>query len=122
MASSHDPVEDQIRRAIESGEFDDLPGSGRRLELGENDPAWWAKRKVDEIRRQERAFEMGRRIADLEDKIWPLADEEAVVARIAEINAEIEVANAGFAAADRLSSLDANEVIRTWRRMYRLRS
>ncbi|MGH8911693.1 MAG: DnaJ family domain-containing protein, partial [Acidimicrobiia bacterium] len=75
MASSHDPVEDQIRRAIERGEFDALPGSGRRLELGENGPAWWAKRKVEEIRRQERAIEMGRRIADLEAKIWTLADE-----------------------------------------------
>jgi DnaJ family protein C protein 28 len=36
-------VDDQIRRAMESGEFDDLPGKGKPLKLDENpyeDPAW----------------------------------------------------------------------------------
>ena len=36
-------VDDQIRRAMESGEFDDLPGKGKPLKLEENpyeDPAW----------------------------------------------------------------------------------
>lgn len=36
-------VEDVLRKAIEEGKFDDLPGKGRPLELEENpheDPAW----------------------------------------------------------------------------------
>lgn len=34
----------QIRRGIERGEFDDLPGSGKPLNLPEqHDPDWWLK-------------------------------------------------------------------------------
>lgn len=34
----------QIRRAIERGEFDDLPGSGEPLDLPDHhDPDWWLK-------------------------------------------------------------------------------
>ncbi|WP_406249365.1 DUF1992 domain-containing protein [Microbacterium sp. M] len=35
----------QIRRAIERGDFDDLPGSGRPIDLSDShDPDWWFKR------------------------------------------------------------------------------
>jgi len=36
-------LDEQIRRAIESGDFDDLPGKGKPLDLSQNpfeDPAW----------------------------------------------------------------------------------
>lgn len=34
----------QLRRAIERGEFDDLPGSGKPLNLSDrHDPDWWLK-------------------------------------------------------------------------------
>lgn len=34
----------QIRKAIERGEFDDLPGSGKPLDLpAQHDPDWWLK-------------------------------------------------------------------------------
>lgn len=39
------PIEEIIRRAIEEGKFDDLPGKGKALHLDENphlDPAWRA--------------------------------------------------------------------------------
>lgn len=36
-----------VRRAIERGEFDDLPGSGRPLDLPDrHDPDWWLKNLV----------------------------------------------------------------------------
>ncbi len=41
--------EEQIRRAIEDGEFDDLPGKGKPLHLEENpfeDPDWHLANKV----------------------------------------------------------------------------
>lgn len=39
------PVEKQIREAQERGDFDDLPGAGKPLDLGDlNDPDWWVKR------------------------------------------------------------------------------
>lgn len=38
-------VERQIREAVERGEFDDLPGAGKPLDLGDvDDPEWWTKR------------------------------------------------------------------------------
>ena len=42
-------VDLQIRRAIDRGEFDDLPGAGKPIEgLGaEHDPDWWLKSLVE---------------------------------------------------------------------------
>jgi hypothetical protein len=38
-------VERQIREAQERGEFDDLPGAGKPLDLSDSDdPDWWVKR------------------------------------------------------------------------------
>lgn len=39
------PIERAIREAQERGDFDDLPGSGKPLDLRDtNDPDWWIKR------------------------------------------------------------------------------
>lgn len=45
-------VDLQVRRAMERGEFDDLPGTGRPIEgLGEeHDPDWWVRRLVERER------------------------------------------------------------------------
>jgi hypothetical protein len=41
-------VDLQVRRAMERGEFDDLPGAGKPLELPEtHDPDWWVKRLIE---------------------------------------------------------------------------
>ncbi len=40
-------IERQIRQAQERGEFDNLPGAGRPLDLGDpDDPDWWIKAKL----------------------------------------------------------------------------
>jgi DnaJ homolog subfamily C member 28 len=42
-------IEDHIRRAIEDGQFDDLPGKGKPLKLDENpfeDPEWRLANKI----------------------------------------------------------------------------
>ncbi|MFJ6653782.1 DUF1992 domain-containing protein [Microbacterium sp. NPDC091313] len=40
-------VETAIQQAIRRGEFDDLPGAGRPLDLGAtHDPDWWIRRKI----------------------------------------------------------------------------
>jgi len=42
---SGSPIDEIIRRAIEEGQFDDLPGKGKPLRLDEDpnsDPAWRA--------------------------------------------------------------------------------
>lgn len=39
------PVDRAIREAQERGEFDNLPGAGKPIDLGDmNDPDWWVKR------------------------------------------------------------------------------
>ena len=36
-------AERKVREAMERGEFDDLPGQGKPLNLDERDPNWWVK-------------------------------------------------------------------------------
>jgi hypothetical protein len=44
-------VDLQVRQAIERGDFDDLPGTGKPLDLGEeHDPDWWVKRLIERER------------------------------------------------------------------------
>src|SRR3954452_6744400 len=41
-------VDLQVRRAMERGEFDDLPGAGKPLELPDkHDPDWWVKKLIE---------------------------------------------------------------------------
>ena len=41
-------VDFQVRRAMERGEFDDLPGAGKPLHLpDQHDPDWWVKRLIE---------------------------------------------------------------------------
>ena len=41
-------AEKAIREAIERGEFDDLPGAGKPLDLSHSgDPEWWVKNLVE---------------------------------------------------------------------------
>ena len=41
-------VDLQVRQAMERGEFDDLPGAGKPLELPDrHDPDWWVKQLIE---------------------------------------------------------------------------
>lgn len=102
-----DFVEEQIRRAQERGDFDDLPGAGKPIEGLDRryDPNWWAREFVGRIRQEDADRE---RSADLERKltrVWGLARESDVRAAIAGLNDE--------AGSD---LFDADEVVTTWRK------
>ncbi len=44
-------VDLEVRRAIERGEFDDLPGAGKPLrDVEDRDPDWWIKRLIERER------------------------------------------------------------------------
>jgi hypothetical protein len=49
MQRKNEWVDQQIRIAMERGEFDDLPGAGKPIEdLGtQHDPDWWIKRLIE---------------------------------------------------------------------------
>ena len=40
-------VDLQVQRAIERGEFDDLPGQGKPLPPMDDDPNWWLKKLIE---------------------------------------------------------------------------
>lgn len=122
MSRHEDLVEEAIRLAIERGEFDDLPGQGKPLELGEDDPAWWARRQVERMRRSDAALEAAQRTASRIDSVWALPDVASVRARVAEINREIDDVNKNLDEEHRLDSIDPERAVATWQRMYRLRA
>ena len=74
------PVERAIREAQERGEFDDLPGAGRPLSLGDpegpDDPLWWVRRKL-EAEQLDLSAAMPRSSADVEAWIAEVREENA---------------------------------------------
>lgn len=120
-ATVKDPVEDQIQEAIDRGEFDNLPGQGRPLPKDDDGPGWWARRRVAEMRRQDRLFDLAARIDRDLGEVWVLREEAGVLERVAEFNIEIDQANHGVPETERLARLVGDDVLATWRRMYRAR-
>jgi hypothetical protein len=116
-----DPVEEQIKEAIARGDFDNLPGQGRPLPKDDHGPGWWARRQIEQMRRQDRLADLSTRIDRDLGEVWVLREETAVRERVAEFNAEIEAANRDVPADEQLELLDPADVLATWRRMYRAR-
>lgn len=81
-----------VRRAIERGEFDDLPGSGMPLDLSDaHDPDWWLKRFM---KREGLAFlppsiQLRKDDAALDDQLDQLSNEKAVRQEIAQFNERV---------------------------------
>jgi hypothetical protein len=121
MDRYRDLVEDQLRDAMERGEFDDLPGKGQRLHLGEDSPNWWARRKMEELKRQDRLTDLVRQLESDRDGIWSLPDEGAVREATAALNRRVEAFNQQVREEEKLLPLDPEGTIVTWRRMSRLR-
>src|SRR3954452_13836720 len=88
-------VERRIREAMERGDFDDLPGAGRPLELRDaDDPHWWLKsylrrEKIDLAAVLPPALALRREAAQFPASLRDLAAEDAVRAVLADFNARI---------------------------------
>lgn len=87
-------VEQQLRVAMERGDFDDLPGYGKPLEgLGtEHDPDWWIKRLVE--REQVTgvlppAFQLRKDDAQLDARLDRITVESEVRREVEEFNASV---------------------------------
>jgi hypothetical protein len=71
----------QIRKAIERGEFDDLPGSGKPLDLPDHhDPDWWLKSlmKREGIAMLPPSIQLRKDDAALDEQLDQLSNETAV--------------------------------------------
>ena len=104
---SFDFVEEQIRRAQERGDFDNLPGAGKPIEGLDKpyDPNWWAR---DFIARTHADESDRRQLAELEEelaRVWAQPTEVAVRTRVTELNQR--------AGSD---VFDPNSVVETWRK------
>jgi hypothetical protein len=86
-------VDLQLRRAVQRGDFDDLPGLGKPLSDldGEHDPDWWVKRLVEreQITVLPPALQLRREDALLDDRLDRLAGEAEVRREVTEFNERV---------------------------------
>ena len=100
-------VERQIREAMERGEFDDLPGSGRPIEDLDRpyDPGWWARRWIRRERLLDEARELRSEVAAEARRLRAAGRDEEAVERLAAAARELGRINRLLPPADRLPRL-----------------
>lgn len=90
-------MELEVRRAIDRGDFEDLPGFGRPIEgLGAtHDPDWWVKRLVERERITgvlPPALQLRKDDAELDAKVDRLSREADVRREVEEFNERVRAA------------------------------
>ena len=89
-------VDLQVRRAMERGDFDDLPGKGKPIEgLGaEHDPDWWVKKLVEreKIAILPPALALRKEDAELDDRLDRINVEAEVRREVDDFNARVRKA------------------------------
>ncbi|HKX68506.1 MAG TPA: DUF1992 domain-containing protein [Intrasporangium sp.] len=120
-------VEKAIREAQERGEFDNLPGAGKPLDLHDaNDPDWWIKRyaareNVDLGGALPGALALRKEAATYPDSLADVASEQNVREIIEDYNHRV-LADRLRPAVGRLppmlaKTLDVDEMVGAWRRL-----
>jgi hypothetical protein len=86
-------VDQQLRIAMERGDFDDLPGAGKPIKgLGaSHDPDWWLKKLVERERIAvlPPSLALRKEDAELDDRLDKLAVEREVRAAVEDFNARV---------------------------------
>ena len=89
-------VEEQLRVAMERGDFDDLPGAGKPIEgLGEShDPDWWLKKLVEreQIAVLPFSVQLRKEDAELDDQLDEIAFEAEVRRVVTDFNDRVVAA------------------------------
>jgi hypothetical protein len=89
-------VEEQLRVAMERGDFDDLPGAGKPIEgLGEtHDPDWWLKQLVEREKIAVLPFtvQLRKEDAELDDRLDEIAFEAEVRRVLTDFNERVVAA------------------------------
>ena len=109
----------QIRQAIARGEFDDLPGSGKPLDLSDSDdPDWWLKRlmKREGFAMLPPSIQLRKDDAALNAQLDLLPSEKAVRREIEEFNSRVIRARYELAAGPPLVTMprDVDQTVRSW--------
>lgn len=117
----HDP-EDEVQRAIARGDFADLPGAGRPLDLpSTHDPDWWIRQRLedDDIDRDAllpAVMLLRREHEHLEEEIGELPTEEMVRFHLEDYNRRVLADRRDHPLARMLApTVDVEERVQSWR-------
>ncbi|WAC55356.1 DUF1992 domain-containing protein [Gordonia sp. SL306] len=118
-------VEKMIREATERGEFDNLPGMGRPLDLSDaDDPDWWVKRKIRDENLDSSALlpmplQLRKEAQGFPESLREIADENAVREILTDFNRRVREAHlgsrAGLPTLITAHTVDVAELVRQWR-------
>jgi hypothetical protein len=114
-------VEAQIRVAMESGAFENLPGAGKPIpDLDQaHDPDWWVKQlmKREQLSFLPPSMELARKVERELAEFEALDSEPELRRRVASLNAEIAKANRATLEGPptRLAPLDVEKIVARWR-------
>lgn len=109
----------QIRRAIERGEFDDLPGIGKPLDLSDSrDPDWWLKNlmKREGLVMLPLSIQLRKDDAALDAQLDALSREKDVRREIEDFNSRVIRARYELSAGPPLVTMprDVDQTVRSW--------
>lgn len=113
-------AERKVREAMERGEFDDLPGQGKPLKLGDRDPNWWVKGLLE--REQIRmplptSLQLRREAREIDETVADLRTEAAVRDVVDALNDRILDSHRRRVDGPPVitAALDADAVVARWR-------
>ena len=112
-------IDRQIREAMERGEFDNLPGAGRPLEL-DDDPEWWIKSKIKRENLEPvlpDALSLRKEVAAVQDQLRGVRTEPAARAVLEGLNERIRSFYAAAATRPQIvvRLVDVERELRVWR-------
>ncbi len=120
IAQQHLWVDQQVRRAMERGDFDDLPGAGKPIAgLGEDtDPDWWLKKMVERenIAVLPPSLQLRKEDAELDDRLDTIAFEAEVRNVLEDFNERVIAARYRLPEGPPLVTMprDVDETVAAW--------
>ncbi len=114
-------VDQQIRIAMERGDFDDLPGAGKPItNLGQtHDPDWWLKQMVEreQISVLPPSLQLRKEDGELDAKLDTIHYEDGVRAELADFNERVIRARYSLSPGPPLVTMprDVEETVAAWR-------
>ena len=110
-------VDEQIRQAMDRGEFDHLPGSGKPLrDLDEQRrPGWFAEQLVRRERSRVLHDDTLASLAERRIAFWRAPTLDALRELVIAANRELAAVNPRLEPDDRIELVDVREVVAAWR-------
>ena len=114
-------IDRQIREATERGEFDNLPGAGKPIDLGDpNDPDWWVRSKLkkEDLRGAlPTSLSLRREKEELDQSLAQVRSEADARELIEDLNARIMDANLRRTEGLPIftATVDVEQTLRRWR-------